>query len=288
MSGAVRRRVWVVGPSDTPEFQPLVAWLCDHTVPQFATGRETTLPELRHRRTTEGCAWVVFLSPRPESLERATIERWQQWLPLARLVVVLGSWCEGETRTGRPWPGVSRIYWHQILPRLIVPLADSHDGDVEARLPRTATEVERIEATLAGHESRVLADRRIAVWSPTRIGWEAVADAIRASGGEPIRWTHTTEQLPESIDAVVLDLPGSFDASDELWRNPAWQAREVPALAIVGFPRWEDHQASQQRGVSLLAKPWRLIDFQRQLNQLIAMNREQRKNLTRCASEGTL
>ena len=30
--------------------------------------------------------------------------------PLARLCVVAGSWCEGETRSGRPWPGVWRVY----------------------------------------------------------------------------------------------------------------------------------------------------------------------------------
>src|SRR5206468_630467 len=32
--------------------------------------------------------------------------------PLAGVVALLGSWCEGETRTGRPLSGVQRLYWY--------------------------------------------------------------------------------------------------------------------------------------------------------------------------------
>ena len=40
------------------------------------------------------------------------IDRLQQVVPLTRLVVVVGSWCEGELRTGSPPSGVIRLYWY--------------------------------------------------------------------------------------------------------------------------------------------------------------------------------
>jgi len=271
-------QTWVVGSREDVEFQPLVEWLSTMTAVQFATGRETSQPEARMVPASEGAMWVVFLSPRPSSVSRETVERWQRWLPLACFVVVLGSWCEGELRTGRPWPGVTRVYWHQILPRLMAPIADADDLSAEWRLPRTATEPERLVATLPRQASDTTnltvssppADvESIAAWSATTLGWDTIADACRAGGWAPIRWTTVNSELPEGTRAVVIDMQGSFDAAEPIWRTCAWRSQGVPALALVGFPRWEDRVALEQLGVGLLSKPWRLVDFQRQLSELL-------------------
>ncbi len=43
---------------------------------------------------------------------QAEFDRIRQTLPLAAVVVVYGPWCEGETRSGRPLQGVTRIPVH--------------------------------------------------------------------------------------------------------------------------------------------------------------------------------
>ena len=40
------------------------------------------------------------------------VEQLRRRVPLAGMVSLLGSWCEGETRTGRPVKGVLRTYWY--------------------------------------------------------------------------------------------------------------------------------------------------------------------------------
>lgn len=274
MTRSRHRHVWVVGSRDDLEFQPLLDWLSETTEVRFATGRETTLPDSWLDPAHDGATWVVFVSARPDSVSRESVERWQRWFPLARFVVVLGSWCEGETRTGRPWPGVARVYWHQLLPRLVASIADEEDSSAEWRLARTTTEAEQLDMTLA-HTPRVvskapatlppLRNELIAIWSPTTLGWETIADACQACGVRSARWDGTVQEIPAGARGVVIDMPRSMNATDSIWQECAWRVLGIPALALVGFPRWEDRLALERLGVSLLSKPWRLVDFHRHL-----------------------
>lgn len=278
MNDGTLRRIWLVGATQTAEFQPLVDWLAQSTTTSFATGIETFRPEPNTSREVP-VVWVVFLSPRPDSVPRELVERWQRWFPLARFVVVLGSWCEGEVRTGRPWPGVVRVYWHQWRARLATqwmaqPLSQ------EWQLPGTATEAERLEALLrpavvstvadSAERATELIDRQIAVWSRSALEREIIADALKLAGATPWNWLEPTQDLPARTHAVVLDLAESIDPAQQLWCASVWRERRIPALALVNFPRWEDHCFLAELGIELLSKPWRVVDLHRQLSQMIS------------------
>ena len=56
---------------------------------------------------------VVVAQSRPGTVGDRELESLRRVAPLAGIVALLGSWCEGETRTGRPWPGVQRLYWYE-------------------------------------------------------------------------------------------------------------------------------------------------------------------------------
>ena len=56
---------------------------------------------------------IVVVQAFPGQFSHAMVDRLRRAAPLARLIGLLGSWCEGETRTGSPWPGAVRTYWHQ-------------------------------------------------------------------------------------------------------------------------------------------------------------------------------
>jgi hypothetical protein len=56
---------------------------------------------------------IVVAQSRPDAICGEQINYLQQRSPLAGIAALLGSWCEGETRTGRPWPGLQRLYWYE-------------------------------------------------------------------------------------------------------------------------------------------------------------------------------
>src|SRR3954462_14967953 len=54
---------------------------------------------------------IIVAQNRPDSICSDRLDHLRRDAPLAGIVALLGSWCEGETRTRRPWPGVHRVYW---------------------------------------------------------------------------------------------------------------------------------------------------------------------------------
>src|SRR5262245_51191431 len=56
---------------------------------------------------------IVLTQSRPGEVSCEAVDRLRSAAPLSRLVGLLGSWCEGEVRSGHPWPAVERVYWHQ-------------------------------------------------------------------------------------------------------------------------------------------------------------------------------
>jgi hypothetical protein len=56
---------------------------------------------------------IAVAQSRPDVICGEQITHLQRAAPLAGIAALLGSWCEGEARTGRPWPGVQRLYWYE-------------------------------------------------------------------------------------------------------------------------------------------------------------------------------
>ena len=105
--------------------------------------------------------------------------------PLCRFVALAGSWCEGESRSGRPLPAVPRVYWHQWsawFDRELAELGGGRSGTLS--LPLTATEEERL---LRGAETgRPRACGTIAIYGTERESAAMLADACRACGYEVV------------------------------------------------------------------------------------------------------
>ena len=57
---------------------------------------------------------LLLAQPRPGCIEQSAIDQFLAAAPLTRIVIVAGSWCEGERRTGRPLVGAVRLYWHEV------------------------------------------------------------------------------------------------------------------------------------------------------------------------------
>jgi hypothetical protein len=137
--------LWLVGDWQHADFQEARAWLestarCTPISPAAlnaatcASGVEPSIPPRA----------IVFAQSRPGRFTAGEVERWHTAAPLARLVVLTGPWCEGEGRTGRPWPGVIRVPWRSWGARLPNVLGLTEGTVRAAWLPRTATEAEHI------------------------------------------------------------------------------------------------------------------------------------------------
>lgn len=272
------RVVWIVGDPTVPEFQAALQQVELKNRVRYVDARgpaSVAIPDPKD----EHPHFVLFLSPRPESFSRSWIDQWQQRYPLARFVVLLGSWCEGEVRSGRPWPGVTRVYWHQAA-RL--EFADAAAGGFTNlwNLPRTATDAERLDAAVHGATAAPVSGEsadsswacRVGVRAARRTQTEDLADACRWSGFCPVDCFKSTGDLPRDIAALVWDWDRSFDLELATRQLAANFRREVPILALVNFPRWQDVLAARPLGITILAKPYRITDLRWQLEQMLELN----------------
>ena len=87
---------------------------------------------------------VVVVQSRPGQFTADAMARLRALAPLASIWRQLGSWCEGEARSGRPPVGCANNYWHQWPARWAQETARAQDGHCPAwGLPATATPEER-------------------------------------------------------------------------------------------------------------------------------------------------
>ena len=129
---------------------------------------------------------IVLAEAYPGQIALAEVERLRTLAPLARMIGLLGSWCEGETRTGRPWPGVVRVYWYEWsscrreLQRLC------REGSPLLSLPSTATDEERLLARSGSSQPH--GSGLIVVSSPHRATVDWLSDVCRQRGYEVVAW----------------------------------------------------------------------------------------------------
>ena len=94
--------VLLVGDAERAEFAAIFQWLREHGETTVAPDFAAAMQELEAR---DGDPELIVLAQSwPGQFSPKQIERLRRLAPLARVDELLGSWCEGETRTGRP-PG---------------------------------------------------------------------------------------------------------------------------------------------------------------------------------------
>lgn len=213
---------------------------------------------------------IVVAQSHPGQFSARQIDRLRRLAPLARVLALLGSWCEGEVRTGNPWPAVIRVYWHQWLPCWRQELARLRQGECPAwGLPVTASEEDRL---LASAEAPApTREGLIAICSPCfeMQDWLAAACRGRGYSTEWIR-PHRPTTLRDTTAAIFDATDCRGEELDQLKRFAAVSG-EAPVLALLDFPRIEDEDLALAAGaVAVLAKPLLLEDLFWQLDQMPA------------------
>lgn len=131
----------LIGQTDRPEFQPLAARLT-------ALGEEFGVECLAHADLEEAeqaggeeARLVLLLESRPGEFPPKGVARFRRLVPGTPLVLIAGSLCQGEGRTGRLPAGVIRFYLYEVETALLPELLKffRHTPNRLA-LPATATE----------------------------------------------------------------------------------------------------------------------------------------------------
>jgi CheY-like chemotaxis protein len=187
---------------------------------------------------------------------------------LAPVVLLLGAWSEGETRSGEPLAGVVRVYWHQWQPRFARQLATFERGMASRwSLPSTVTDEERL--LWSEHRERVRITGKLAIVSQRREMGQWLADACVDLGLHTIRAVRGAPSDSPQVAAVLWDtFPGAGDAAELGTLRKKYG--DVPVVAVTGFPRADDRQRLLAAGAAaVLSTPLLLDDLEWELARVL-------------------
>ena len=204
---------------------------------------------------------IVLAQAFPGQFSHQAVDRLRRLAPLARVLGLMGSWCEGEMRTGSPWPGAVRTYWHQWPARCereLQRLAQGHGSSWA--LPVTATEEERLlaDTTVAWPRRQGL----IVIHSRCAEVHDWLSAACRSRGYSTV-W-----QRPPDLTRIEGAAAALFDGSDlsgeeaDRLRRLTAALRPAPVIALLNFPRIEDCNHAIAAGATVvLSKPLAVDDL---------------------------
>ncbi len=250
-----RPTVLVVGDVQHREFCEAVAWLREHVQLDLA-GSVADVWALERRSPWHT---IIFVQARPGQISATDVDCISRVFPLAHYVALLGSLCEGESRSGSPWPGVVRVYWHQFLARCQSELRIDLQPTTW-QLPRTAAEVERVEA-LFDRPSSPMAGL-VAIFTRSAAFYDGLSAACRTVGHSTVWCRNDRPRNFQGAVAAIWDgeTQGQVDFA-QLTRIVA-ALDQVPVIALLSFPRFDQVQQARACGAhAVLSSPLLLPDL---------------------------
>jgi hypothetical protein len=248
----------LIGDTARPEFRDADRVLADDAqVIRFAgieSATETLAEDLPAVQT------IILFQAYPDQFSAAAIHYLSNLAPLARLIVIQGSWCEGESRSGHPLQGVTRMYWHQAAVRIRRELHFGLDAFGSAwQLPLTATDEERLLESIDAPLPK--GNGLIALWTRRPEMEELLSDACQWSGFATT-WLHP--RRPGRVrgashaiyDGAAMDAAGVAELTQFTTAvSPA------PVVALLDVPRIQDVRLARSLGAEVLAKPLRVDEL---------------------------
>ena len=248
-------QILVVGDHRHVDFQAPLAFLDDVATVHCHTDLQAVLRA--EDDTLRNVDLIVLTQSRPGQISLATVDALHQLWPLAPMVGILGSWCEGEMRSGQPWPGVVRVYWHQWQTMLA--------AEVEAMLTaRSSWQRPRImqqtwEATTDVADTSLPSTLNVLVSARQPATCAALVDGLVHCGAHV--WLAAA--LPPTVKPAAVVYDAEY--------VDRWMLREIavlkrmfsepPLLALLSFPRRDDVAATLEAGAwQVMSKPYRLSD----------------------------
>jgi len=211
---------------------------------------------------------IVLAQSCPGQFTPTDVDRLRQLAPLARIFDLLGSWCEGEMRSGKPLPGVIRIYWHQWPARWDRELDRLRHGRCPSwGLPPTAVEEDRL--LLEADEPFPVGQGLIAIFARLPSIAEYLATACQAAGYSTVSLQSSWKARVNGAVAALFDATNNLDDLSRLVKLLA----PTPVIVLLDFPRIEQHTQSLAAGAAaVLSKPLLVDDLYWELERVACAN----------------
>ena len=214
---------------------------------------------------------VVVAQARRGQFEDQQLEQLAAKYQHVPIVLLCGSWCEGETRSGTPVPGLARVYWHQWEGRFENFKEQlQSQGIASWHLPRIATISDHIQHDVSNCV-REKPTPLIGISSLTRQGFEMMADAV---GSKNVIWIESLDTKDvQSIELSVICFECNSLTANTQQRIQVLQEK-FPGTAFVltlNFPRRSEFQIAASLGIAeLVSKPFQLCDLQFAIRRALA------------------
>ena len=212
---------------------------------------------------------ILIAQAFPGQFSPEAVDRLRRLAPLARVVGLLGSWCEGEMRSGTPWPAAMRTYWHQWPTRCRREFERLIRGEpCGLALPVTATDEERALA-----DAELLDDGEsvglVVICSQSRDMWAWLSGACRSRGFTTVWQRDANAVCVEGATAAIFDATDLGPAECDQLRRMSAALQPAPVVALLSFPRIDQEQLALSSGATaVLSKPVNVEDLFSDLSPL--------------------
>ncbi|HEX4130524.1 MAG TPA: hypothetical protein VHZ24_10795 [Pirellulales bacterium] len=270
----VAARHWLVaGDADRDEFRELLGPLhAQASVTRCASVADAMdwLAASQH-----AADWILLVQSRPREFTTADIVALNRRAPLARVVLLVGPWCDGELRTGSPPAGVVRVAWHRWQAAWAEQQRSCERGQCPSwALPATVTDEERVLAELGGASDRCARRGLAIIVSSCAEMAHMLADACARCGMNAVTARADTPPIATPPAVLIWDVPDGGDAALHAALRRWTDRWSVPALVLVNFARPEHHAAWRSSGATaIMRKPLLLDELLRQLADALASER---------------
>jgi CheY-like chemotaxis protein len=193
---------------------------------------------------------VVIAQSRQGQFDQSLIDAVKKFAGTTPIVMMLGSWCEGEMRSDQPVEGVKRVFWHQWRGRFNAFL--NHLAEADHIVAASTLEREDSSQNLC-----------VGISAGNVESYDSLSAAIQSFGWKT-RWVERTNalSLAGAINAVCID---ANSVDDNLERRISWlkeQVFDVPLVLSLNFPRKNEVAKVRNLGVSdVISKPFELNDL---------------------------
>jgi CheY-like chemotaxis protein len=257
--------ILLIGDLKRPEFQGVGEFLGSFGPVHYFSEVEAALSALAAGEIVSDL--TVIAQSYPGEFSQKAIDRLRAASPVSRIIALLGTWCEGEMRSGQPWPAVIRRYWHQGLDRFGREIGRLAGGDCPSwGLPITATEEDRLLAAIpprrTGFQPVETDNGLIGIAAARFESFEWLSVACRLHGYATIWLRGPHFPLVEGFKAILADGTDFQGAEFETFREIAARYPQTKRIALMDFPRIEDRCRLEESGaVAVLSKPLNVEDL---------------------------
>ncbi len=245
-----------------PEFQGLLS-----TADLSLTFRSLSAV-YRNRKESDRFDLVVVGQSRPGQFEASQLEPLVNQYVNTPVIVLCGSWCEGESRSGTPVSGLLRIYWHQWQGRFDTFLhALTSDRISSWHLPKIAVDIDRIkmECMLKTGTGTL----SVGVSSRTMDGFDMLRDSCPELNFYWIERQDRQDVNPNHFGVVCVEADTLTETTERRIETIQEQLAYTPIVLTLNFPRRQEFARAAQLGVArVLSKPFQVSDLRIALRQL--------------------